>query len=75
MVGLDSKKYVEFDEAFVRPAEVHELRGDSSKAAEKLGWRPKTSFEELVREMLEHDLTLEGVDPAKHLRKRAATAD
>jgi GDPmannose 4,6-dehydratase len=69
MAGLDWKKYVVFDEAFIRPAEVHELRGDASKAAAKLGWKPKTSFEELVREMLEFDLTLEGVDPTKHLGK------
>ncbi len=72
MAGLDWNKYVVFDEAFLRPAEVHELRGDASKAAKKLGWKPKTTFEELVHEMLEHDLKLEGVDPAKHLAKPAA---
>ena len=72
MAGLDWKKYVVFDEAFVRPAEVDELRGDTSKAAERLGWKPKTSFHQLVHEMLEHDLALEGVDPAQHLRKPSA---
>ena len=72
MAGLDWNKYVVFDEAFLRPAEVHELRGDASKAAKRLGWKPKTTFEELVHEMLEHDLKLEGVDPAKHLRKPPA---
>jgi GDPmannose 4,6-dehydratase len=66
-VGLDWKKYVVVDQAYVRPAEVDELRGDASKARRKLGWEPKTSFEQLVHEMLEHDLKLEGLDPTKHL--------
>ena len=67
MVSLDWQKYVVVDEAYMRPADVHELRGDASKAIRVLGWKPKTTFEELVREMLEHDLTAEGVDPSKHL--------
>jgi GDPmannose 4,6-dehydratase len=74
MVGLDWKQYVEIDEAYLRPAEVHELRGDASKAAKNLGWQPKTSFEDMAREMLEHDLKLEGVNPEKHLRKGSAEA-
>jgi GDPmannose 4,6-dehydratase len=71
LAGLDWKAYVVVDEAYLRPADVHELRGDASKAKKKLGWEPKSTFEELVREMLEHDLKLEGVDPAKHVRKVA----
>jgi GDPmannose 4,6-dehydratase len=71
-VGLDWKKYVQIDNAYMRPADVAELRGDPSKAAEKLGWAPTVSFEELVREMLENDMKLEGVDPASHLRKPPA---
>jgi len=67
MVGLDWQKYVIVDEAYMRPAEVHELRGDASKAMKLLGWKPQTAFEALVREMLEHDLAAEGVDPTKHL--------
>jgi len=67
MVNLDWQKYVIVDEAYMRPADVHELRGDASKAMNVLGWKPKTTFEELVREMLEHDLNAEGVDPAKQL--------
>jgi GDPmannose 4,6-dehydratase len=67
-VGLDWKKYVVVDQSYMRLAEVDELRGDASKARKKLGWEPKTSFEQLVHEMLEHDLKLEGVDPTKHLR-------
>jgi GDPmannose 4,6-dehydratase len=69
MVGLDWQKYVVVDEAYMRPADVHELRGDASKAMRTLGWKPKTTFEELVREMLEFDLTAEGVDPSKHLTR------
>ncbi len=67
MVGLDWQKYVVVDEAYMRPADVHELRGDASKAMKVLGWKPKTTFEELVHEMLEHDLDVEGVDASKHL--------
>jgi GDPmannose 4,6-dehydratase len=70
LVGLDWQKYVESDPAYMRPADVAELRGDSSKAAKALGWKPETSFEDLVHEMLENDLRLEGVDPAKHLRRQ-----
>ena len=72
MAGLDWNKYVVVDEAYLRPADVHELRGDSTKAQKKLGWKPTTSFDELVREMLAHDLKLEGLDPSKHLPKRPA---
>jgi GDPmannose 4,6-dehydratase len=69
MVSLDWQKYVVVDEAYMRPADVHELRGDASKAMRVLGWKPKTTFEELVREMLEFDLKAEGVDPSKHLTR------
>ena len=72
LAGLDWQKHVVLDEAYLRPAEVHELRGDASKAAAKLGWTPKTTFAEMVHEMLEYDLKLEGVDPAKHLHKLPA---
>jgi len=73
MVGLDWHKYVVSDEAYMRPAEVHELRGDASKARRVLGWKPTATFDELVREMLDADLRLEGVDPNKHLTKQAAS--
>ena len=73
LAGLDWNKYVVIDEAYLRPADVHQLQGDASKAAKKLGWRPKTTFAELVHEMLENDLKLEGVDPAKHLRRPPAS--
>ncbi len=73
LVGLDPKKYVEVDKAYLRPVDVPDLRGDATKAAAKLGWKPTISFPELVHEMLEHDLKLEGVDPAAHLRRPEAT--
>ncbi len=67
LVGLDWTKFVVTDAAYVRPAEVNELRGDASKAAKNLGWKPKTSFDALVHEMLENDMKLEGVDPTRHM--------
>lgn len=69
MVGLQWDKFVAEDPAYLRPAEVYELRGDASKAIKQLGWTPQTTFNELVAEMLEYDLKLEGVDPSKHLGK------
>ncbi|MEX2006661.1 MAG: GDP-mannose 4,6-dehydratase [Candidatus Saccharimonadales bacterium] len=55
-IGLDYKKYVEFDPRYLRPAEVDLLIGDASKAKKKLGWRPKTSFKELVKIMVDADV-------------------
>lgn len=49
---------VVIDEKFKRPAEVDLLVGDASKAQQKLGWKPKTSFDDLVRIMVEADLEL-----------------
>lgn len=59
-VGLDWQDYVEFDERYLRPSEVDELIGDASKAKEKLGWESQTSFDELVKIMVEADLEKEG---------------
>ncbi|HLQ61599.1 MAG TPA: GDP-mannose 4,6-dehydratase [Candidatus Acidoferrales bacterium] len=70
MVGLTAGEYVEVDPAYVRPTDVGELRGDASKAARELGWRPSTSFEEMIREMLEHDLQAVGLDPEVHLKRQ-----
>jgi GDPmannose 4,6-dehydratase len=56
--GLEWQRFVECDQRYLRPTEVDALRGDGSKAREKLGWRPKVSFKELVRRMVEHDLEL-----------------
>ncbi len=57
-LDLDWKDYVEIDPRYFRPAEVDILLGDASKARRKLGWKPKTSFQDLVRIMVEHDLEL-----------------
>jgi GDPmannose 4,6-dehydratase len=54
----DFERYVTIDPAFVRPAEVDHLIGDSSKAERDLGWKPQTSFEELIRLMTRADLEL-----------------
>jgi GDPmannose 4,6-dehydratase len=55
-VGLDWKKHVRTDPAFLRPAEVDHLIGDASKAEAKLGWKPTVSFEQLIGMMVEADL-------------------
>jgi GDPmannose 4,6-dehydratase len=57
-VGLSPDQYVRIDERFLRPAEVEHLVGDASKARERLGWVPKTSFEEMIRRMVDSDLEL-----------------
>jgi len=56
--GLDWTKYVETDARYFRPTEVDHLLGDSSKARQKLGWKPRVGFEELVRMMVDHDVEL-----------------
>jgi GDPmannose 4,6-dehydratase len=56
----DWERYVTLDPAFLRPAEVDQLIGDPTKAKERLGWEPKTSFEELIRLMTRADLELLG---------------
>ena len=49
---------MEVDPKYFRPAEVDQLLGDPTKAKEQLGWNPtKTSFEELVKIMVKHDMT------------------
>lgn len=54
--NLDWRRYVVTDPAFLRPAEVDYLLGDISKAREKLGWVPKTTFKDLVGLMVENDM-------------------
>ena len=55
-VGLDYQDFVRPDPTFLRPAEVHALLGDPTKANTKLGWRPEISFEDMLAEMVEADL-------------------
>ncbi len=57
--GMDRKTgkvYVELDPHYVRPTEVEHLRGDARRAETRLGWKPRTTFHELVKLMVEHDL-------------------
>jgi GDPmannose 4,6-dehydratase len=56
--GLDLENHVRIDPRFLRPAEVEHLVGDASNAREKLGWEPRTSFEEMVHLMVDADLEL-----------------
>jgi GDPmannose 4,6-dehydratase len=57
-VGLDWEKYVEIDPQYFRPTEVDYLLGDPSKAKKAFGWKPKTSFQQLVKMMVDSDLRL-----------------
>jgi GDPmannose 4,6-dehydratase len=66
VVDLDPEPYVVVDPAFVRPPDPVPLVGDPSKAKAELGWSPRTSFEDMIREMVEADLAA--------LSERAAAA-
>jgi GDPmannose 4,6-dehydratase len=71
-LGLDWKKHVEFDARYLRPTEVDILIGDATKAREKLGWKPTVNFTQLVKMMVDADVSdlqqkLEG-RPASNLR-------
>lgn len=59
--GLNWQDYVEIDSRYFRPTEVDLLIGDYSKAKNKLGWKPKTSFAQLVKLMVDADLKAEGI--------------
>jgi GDPmannose 4,6-dehydratase len=65
LVGLDWEKYVRIDRAYLRPAEVDTLLGNSARARQQLGWTPSISFPELVQIMVAADLEAVGADPAK----------
>lgn len=64
-VGLNYEDYVVLDSSLLRPAEVNSLCGNSGKAKQELGWRSRTSFEELIAMMVDADLRAgkEGVSP------------
>ncbi len=57
-LGLDWSKYLKISDEYKRPADVELLMGDSSKARERLGWKPKVDFRELVKMMIESDMKL-----------------
>jgi len=59
IIGIDNwSSYIKVDPRFIRPVEVSYLLGDAKKAHEKLGWKPKTSFTQLVKIMVENDIKL-----------------
>lgn len=58
LLNLDWEKYVVIDPRYFRPAEIDRLEGDATKAREVLGWRPRVSFSELVRRIVDHDMEL-----------------
>jgi len=55
-LDLDWKKFVTNDTRLFRPAEIYELKGDATKAREKLAWKPSVSFEQLVKMMVDSEL-------------------
>jgi GDPmannose 4,6-dehydratase len=56
--GLDWQKYIKVDPRYYRPAEVDHLIGDATKARKILGWKPRTTFKELIRLMVDADIEL-----------------
>lgn len=69
--GVDAdtgRVLVEIDPSYMRPLEVDTLLGDASKAHKQLGWKPKTTFDELVRMMVKSDLDRAGLDSAKIMK-------
>ena len=71
--GIEVDHHVEIDDSLKRPAEVDHLIGDASKAKRELGWEPRTSFEELIRLMVDADYELlsRGVEPRRAQLGRA----
>jgi GDPmannose 4,6-dehydratase len=62
-VGLGWREYVVFDSKYVRPTEVDVLLADPTKASHQLSWRPKVTFAELVRIMVDADMEKAGLQP------------
>ena len=58
-VGIsDYEMYIKVNPKFIRVNEIHNLKGDYSKIKNKLGWQPKTSFEDMIKIMVNNDLKL-----------------
>ena len=51
-LGMDYEEYVVLDEKYLRPEELHDLKGDASKIREELGWKPEYTFESLMDDMI-----------------------
>jgi len=54
---------IEIDPRYFRPTEVESLQADITKARQRLGWEPRTTFEELVKIMVDYDMKLAGLEP------------
>jgi GDPmannose 4,6-dehydratase len=59
-LGLDYRQYVKQDQKHFRPEELNDLKGDSSKLRNKLGWSPKYTFKSMIDEMIEYWLNYYG---------------
>ncbi|WP_324282056.1 GDP-mannose 4,6-dehydratase [Cyanobacterium aponinum UTEX 3221] len=70
-VNLQWEDYVEFDERYLRPAEVDLLIGDPTKAKEKLGWQPSLTFPQLVNLMVDADLEALGISNGDKVQDQA----
>jgi GDPmannose 4,6-dehydratase len=66
LVDLTWNDHVRIDPRYFRPTEVDQLMGDASKARRVLGWRPRTTFRELIRIMLAADLIDAGIDVTRY---------
>jgi len=60
-LNMDWREYVEIDHRYFRPTEVEFLQADSAKAKKILGWEPRISFKELVKIMVDYDLTIQKI--------------
>lgn len=70
LVGRNWQEYVKIDPKYYRPTEVDMLIGDATKAREVLKWKPKTTFKELVHEMVISDLKLDNLNPRDFIKSR-----
>ena len=71
--GLDWRAHVEIDPRYFRPTEVHCQRADASKAREKLGWKPRLSFHEVISIMVDADMEANGLKPVGKGQRVLAT--
>lgn len=62
-VGLDWKEHIKIDKRYFRPTEIEKLRADISKARKELGWKPKITFRDLVKIMVDADMRRVGLTP------------
>ena len=72
IVGLNWEPFTRIDPAYYRPTEVEHLHADPSRARDELGWKPEHTFDELVEEMVTHDLMLVGLNGLDEARARVA---